>query len=152
MYIPSELIELHNQGGQPKTADLIKVLSVALRRFQHVHVVLDALDESLKRQNLLDMMIQFASEDAFKKIKVLALSRKEIDIERSLGEFSDTMSLSNFLVDEDIQIYVQRTLRTDRKFRQWPASLTADIERALVKGAKGMYVLMKIGIEMLPPG
>jgi NACHT domain len=139
-YIPSQLIELYQQGGEPKTADLAKVLSMVLRRFQHVYVVLDALDESLNRQNLLDIIIQFASDHAFKKIKLLAMSRKEIDIESSFEELSISMSLSNPLVDEDIRIYVQRKLREDRKFRRWPVSLTANIERALVKGAKGMYV------------
>jgi hypothetical protein len=51
------------------------------------------------------------------------------------------ISLQNPRVDEDIRLYIQNQLCEDRKFSHWPKSLRAEIETALVKGAKGMYVL-----------
>jgi hypothetical protein len=103
--------------------------------------VLDALDESSNRPNLLDVLLQVAGDANFKNIRLLALSRKETDIERVLDHISTDMSLQNPRVDEDIRLYIQNQLCEDRKFSHRPKSLRAEIETALVKGAKGMYVL-----------
>ena len=102
--------------------------------------MLDALDETLDRQNLLRLLNQLAG-DSFDKLVLLAASRKEIDIEISLNPISTNMSLSNPYVDEDIKIYIENQLQDHHKLRTWPKLLSDEISAALVKGAKGMYVI-----------
>jgi Cdc6-like AAA superfamily ATPase len=139
--IPNQVRELYDAGVEPTTASLVTALSIVVRCFNRVYLVLDALDESSNRPSLLDVLLQVAGDANFKKIRLLALSRKETDIERVLEHISTDISLQNPRVDEDIRLYIQNQLCEDRKFSHWPKSLRAEIETALVKGAKGMYVL-----------
>lgn len=101
--------------------------------------MLNALAETLDRQNLLRLLNQLAG-DSFEKLGLLVSSRREIDIERSLTPISTSISLSNPYVDEDIRVYVENQLQSHHKLRSWPKSLSHEISAALVKGAKGMYV------------
>jgi hypothetical protein len=77
-------------------------------------------------------------ERNLEKIQLLAMSRKELDIERVLSDFSIDISFSNTLANEDIRIYVQNRLRNEPRYRHWPKELLAEIQDALVTGAKGM--------------
>jgi len=70
--------------------------------------------------------------------QLLATSRKELDIERSLSDVTTNVSLSNAHVDEDIQTFIRSHLSEDQKFSRWPKSLRLEIELALVRGAYGM--------------
>jgi Cdc6-like AAA superfamily ATPase len=146
--VPVEVRELYDAGGQPTTADLVIALAAALRNFQRVYLVIDALDESLNRQNLLNFLIEIINDNNFEKVQLLAMSRKEIDIERAILEVSSDISLSNSHVDKDIRVYIQNHLREDRKFSRWPEELRAEIEAALVKGAKGMYASTVLHLQV----
>lgn len=141
--IPHEVEEIHRNGGEPGTENLLIALSAVLRSFQRVHLVLDALDESTNRQYLLDVLIRLSSSVEFTKLRILAASRKEKEIERALGGISTVISLNeNQWVDNDIRLYIQSRLLQDRKLSRWPEALRAEIEAALVEGAMGMYVLV----------
>ena len=139
--IPTEVHQLHRDGGQPSIASLLMALFAVLREFQRVYLVLDALDESTNRKDLLDVLIKISSDANFAKLRILATSRRELDIERALGDISIVISLThNQWVDDDIRLYVQNHLREDRKLSRWPEALRTEIETSLVRGAKGMYV------------
>jgi hypothetical protein len=73
----------------------------------------------------------------------MAMSRKEMDMERALKYVSLHISLSNPFVDEDIGVYIQLHLQQDADFGTWPAWLKAETEAALIKKANGMYVLIR---------
>lgn len=138
-YIPPEVQELHHHGDQPGTSSLLIALSAVLKGFQQVYLILDALDESTNRPQLLDILIKLSSDANFAKIQILATSRKEQDIERALRGISTVISLNqNQQVDDDIRFYIQNRLREDRKLSRWPEALRSEIEVALVKGAMGM--------------
>ena len=121
--------------------DLIVALGAILRSYNRVYLVIDALDESLERERILNLLVSVLDDHACQKLQLLAMSRKELDIERVLLGVSVNISLSNSHVDEDIRVYIQNTLRDNHKFSRWPVELRREIEGALVKGAKGMYVL-----------
>jgi NACHT domain len=139
-YIPEELRQLSNRGTEPGYNDLLEVLSTIFRRFRRVYIVIDAVDESQDRRFLLDLLIKTASDDAFEKVRLLVMSRKELDIQQAFEGICTSISLSNPLVDEDIRVYIENQLQTDRKLSRWPEPLKKDIRDALIKGAKGMYV------------
>lgn len=138
-YIPPEIQELHHHGDEPGTASLLVALSAVLKGFQQVYLILDALDESTNRLQLLDILIQLSSDANFAKIRIFATSRKEQDIERALRGISTVISLNqNPWVDSDIRFYIQSHLCQDRKLSRWPEALRSEIEAALMKGAMGM--------------
>jgi hypothetical protein len=88
----------------------------------------------------LNLLVNVLNNPVFEKLQLLAMSRKELDIEKMLLSVSVNISLSNPHVDEDIRVYIRNALRDNHKFRRWPVELRLEIETALVKGAKGMYV------------
>jgi Cdc6-like AAA superfamily ATPase len=139
-FIPAEVRELYQEGAQPTTSDLVLLLHTVLRHFHRVLLIIDALDESSNRWNILNWLLKAIDDESTNKLQILTLSRKELDIQDALGPISKAMSLSNPYVDADIRIYIQNHLRDDRKFGRWSAVLKADVEAALVVGAKGMYV------------
>lgn len=139
-YVPKEILDYFKVSEQPSISVLIQALSAVLRNFRRVYIILDALDESLERHNLLRLLEQLAG-DSFEKIGLLAMSRKEIDIEIFLEPISTPVSLSNPHVDEDIRIYVENQLQIHYRLCKWPMPLLKEISDALVKGAKGMYVM-----------
>jgi hypothetical protein len=113
-------------------------LSAVLCQFDRVYLVIDALDESLGRENILDLLVKIVGNKEFEKLYVIAVSRCEADIETALQHVSTAISLSNPWVDEDIRIYLQSRLRSDSRFSRWPRALIAEIQDALQKDAKGM--------------
>ena len=117
-------------------ADLSTAFTAVLRAFQRVYLVIDALDESSDRRNLLDYLVNMV--DSFDNVQLLVTGRKEADIERAISDISTNISLSNAYVDEDIRAYIKSRLRDDRKYKHRPEDLREEIEVALVKGAQGM--------------
>jgi Cdc6-like AAA superfamily ATPase len=136
--IPHEAREIRQQGLQPSTSHLIEILEAVIQPFSRVYVAVDALDESSDREKILDFLLEVIKRPALQKINLLCMSRKERDIEKALSSVTTSVSLSNPYVDEDIRSYVKSRLCQDRKLSTWPAELRAEIEVALVKGAKGM--------------
>jgi hypothetical protein len=139
-YIPDEVQELYRNGDESTAKCLMMVFTTLLCRFHRVCLLVDALDEPPDRQNLSDMLIDLGRINP-QKLRILAMSRKEVDIQSSLQYVLKDISLSNPRVDEDITIYIHSQLRDGRKFSHWPEALKAEAEAALVFGAKGMYVL-----------
>lgn len=139
--IPPEVRQLFRQGGQPSTSELVNLLAGVIQNFTQVYLVIDALDESSKREKMLRFLRNVVEDNKLQRIQLLAMSREETDIERALLSLGTDISLSNSYVDEGIRTYIQRFLRTDQKFSRWfneHPDLEFEIEIALVNGAKGM--------------
>jgi hypothetical protein len=100
--------------------------------------VIDALDESLDRHRLLRALRRIIDNDEFANLRILAASRKEVDIQKVFEDITPGMSLSNPYVEADINVYVHSELRSNINFGNWPEALKTEVEAALVKGAKGM--------------
>lgn len=132
-----ELRDLCGPDGKSGINELMNALAVSLCDFRQVYLVVDALDESLNRHHLTDFLRAIYCDLRFEKIKVIAFSRKERDIERALERIAVQLSVQDHLRSEDIRLYIQRYL-LDGKLRKWPSSLQAEIEEALVGGAHGM--------------
>ena len=130
---------------QPPLHSLLQVTSEMMQNFTHVYIVLDALDECTKRQDLMDML-EIAATWQHTNMRLLVTSRKERDIESSLQSYisiEDSISLQNDIVDEDIHRYILQRLSGDKALAKWnkDAALRQEIEATLMQGARGMYVL-----------
>lgn len=114
------------------------MLEEIVEAFDRVYVILDAIDESIPRMDLLKILRDLITDPRFSKIRVLATSREYIDIEESMKGISTPISMSNPLLDEDIRLFVQAQLRKHSKFRLWPTSVRDEALEALSTKAKGM--------------
>ncbi|KAK3989069.1 hypothetical protein QBC44DRAFT_95226 [Cladorrhinum sp. PSN332] len=104
--------------------------------FERINIVIDALDEPGNRAEFLTCVLAFQGRA---RVHVLATSRDEIDIRRSLEPLALSVSMSNPVVDEDIRTHVHAKLHSDPKFLRWPLELLDELEDALIVGAKGMF-------------
>ncbi|KAH6714963.1 vegetative incompatibility protein het-e-1 [Leptodontidium sp. MPI-SDFR-AT-0119] len=137
-WIPAQLKELYDHGCEPSIPELENALEAVLERFKMIYIVIDAVDESTPRSEMLAVIATIAVDIRFRKIKVLVTSREYFDIERKFSGISEAISMSNLLVEEDIKLFVHSRLLAGplkRRFRH----LLNRIECVLVAKAQGMY-------------
>ena len=137
-WAPTQLKHLHNSGCDPNIHDILVVLEAILERFDTVYVVVDAVDESEPRSDLLSGMTTLATDKRFGKVRLLATSRLSLDIERAFSGISTSISMSNDLVEQDIRTAVHAWITRSPRMTRW-SHLWQSIEDRLCAGAQGMY-------------
>ncbi|KAF5600091.1 ankyrin repeat [Fusarium pseudoanthophilum] len=137
-WIPPELTRLHDRGCEPRSADLEQVLEMILQKLDSLYIVIDAVDESTPRAELLSLIETMTVDGRFEKIRILATSRQYFDIEQSLGEISESISMSNTMVDADIRRFVHARLRSSHRLKRWHERFD-EIEDILAAKAQGMF-------------
>jgi hypothetical protein len=135
--IPFQLKRLYDRGCEPTVPDLERVLEIVLKRTETFYVVIDAVDESTPREELVRLIAAMALDIRFHRIRILATSRQYFDIERVFSGVSMAISMRNHLVDADIKSFVRARLASSHRLRRWHNSLQ-EIEKALVEKAEGM--------------
>jgi hypothetical protein len=141
-----------NGQRQPSLHALLEVIPQVMQQFTHAYIILDALDECTQRQELMDML-ETVARWQLDNVHLLITSRKERDIESSLESYvteEDTICLQRDVVDKDIQQYVQQQLSDNKKLVKWnkDAAIRQEIEAALMRGARGMYVFTQLSAEV----
>lgn len=139
--VPDEIMYPFTANHEPSLPQLLSALESILQEFDIVYLMVDALDESLPREELVKVIRDLATDQRFQKVRLLVTSREYIDIETVLSPISTSMSMTCELVEADIRVYVHQELRSNAKFKRWSENLLLEIEDALAKGAKGMYVI-----------
>lgn len=139
---PEVLVELYAryQDGrqQPTEAELIVALKTLIESMPNVYLVVDALDECLEREDLLQLLTQIASW-RLDNLHILATSRRERDIEDVLMQLTSAcIGLESATVDADIQVYLRTTLANDPRFKIWTVDELQEIKNALMQRAQGM--------------
>ena len=133
----------HQDGrDQPAT----KVLSDVLFRMlavQKVSIVLDALDESTTRGELLLWMKDIVSRPELGHVQLICTSRPEAEFLRDIPMLirdENSLALDKEAVNADIRSYVAAQLSQRREFRDKPLSqdLLEGIRRKVGDGADGM--------------
>ncbi|KAH0163358.1 Pfs, NACHT and ankyrin domain protein, partial [Aureobasidium melanogenum] len=127
-------------GNRQPSLDLLKsTFSEMLRQTHNVSIVIDALDESEDRRELLDWI-----EASYTEAQFLITSRKETDIEITIKSFlqGDKMvSLQKNDVDRDIAVYIRHVVTHDKDLvRRWHCRpwVQKEIETTLTGKAGGM--------------
>jgi Cdc6-like AAA superfamily ATPase len=144
--VPVEVHNIYKQGGQPSLEELLDAFASVVKLFGTVYIVVDAVDESNTRLNLLRALKDLVKDPRFEMIQLLATSRRYIDIGKVMKEISISISMSNPLVEDDIRLQVRSTLHSHPKFKHWPEHLLNEVEDTVSEGAKGMYVAIAIAI------
>ncbi|KAF4500231.1 ankyrin repeat [Fusarium agapanthi] len=136
-WIPLELKRLHDHSCEPTTADLKEILEIVAQILDVMYIVIDAVDESIPREELLSLIETIAVDKWFQKIRILATSRQYFNIEQSLAEISESISMPNPMVDADIRRFVHARLRSSRRLKRWHERFD-EIEEVLAAMAQGM--------------
>jgi len=136
--MPAKLYKLYKRGEGPSLTDLLSVVDEMVEVFDCVYIILDAIDESMPRTDLLKVLRDLITDPRFSKIRVLATSREYLDIEESMKGISTSISMRNPLLDEDIRLFIKAQLRIHPKLKLWPVSVQDEALEALSTKAKGM--------------
>ena len=136
--VPGSVYKLYKHGSEPSFEELLEAVEAILVEFDCIYLTIDALDESIPRDDLLQVLQALATDSRFKKIKLLVSSREYIDIEKVMKGFSVSVPMADTFVEEDIRLHVRSTLQTNSKFKRWPQSLLDQVEAAVSTGARGM--------------
>ena len=148
----ARLSKLYNRyhNTTPPDQDLEYCLHQLVQVFEHVYIILDALDESPRnlhgkniRRSVLEVLatIRQWSEPG---LHLLVTSREETDIRDALYNNlytspNEIVSMKNVSVDSDIASFISGRLKYSRELRRW-ANYHSQIESALAKRSKGVYV------------
>lgn len=130
--------DLFKRGGEPSITELFEALEQILQVFSCVYIVIDAVDESSPRDDLLEVIHTLVIDQRFSNLQILVTSREYIDIERVMEKVSVSLPMSNELVEQDIRLHVQSILRSNPKFRCWPDDHLIEVEESVSTKAEGM--------------
>ena len=86
--IPGSVYKMYKYDGVPSLVEPLNTFEEVSQMFEFVYVIVDAIDESNPREDLLKIFRDLITDLRFAKIQLLVLSREYIDIERIMKDFS----------------------------------------------------------------
>ena len=140
---PATLARLYDRYKEsrqhPPVKDLVASIPPILENFGHVYLIFDALDECLKRRELLGWLKGIISAK-LDGVHLLVTSRWEREITDSLDPFIPDVIDMGSQVHHDITTYIHEALRTNPCFTRhnWPEVVQERIQTTLEGRAKGM--------------
>ena len=138
----ADLTELRNKcpTGAPSSPVLSAYLQRVIQRFDHVYIILDALDESPRsssREHVLDAL-ETMRNWRLQCLHLLVTSRDERDIRESLDlSPAYQVKMQNTGIDEDIRDFISSRLDTDQKLKNI-LPYRERVQESLAARAKGM--------------
>jgi hypothetical protein len=146
--IPATLANLyqscHDGQSQPSVQSLQSVLFSIFESFDHIYIVLDALDECTERKDLLKWIKQITSWKR-SKLHLLTTSRPEEDIAKNLRLLDpDYVDIKQDLVTSDVKRYIDCIIDGEDAFDRWKDTIKENIKSKLLESAGGMFVLSNI--------
>ncbi|KAK1633946.1 hypothetical protein BDP81DRAFT_63663 [Colletotrichum phormii] len=137
--VPDQLWRMFKDGGDPSLSGLLAALETASSYFSSVKIMIDTVDESSPREELLKVLRDLATDFRFSKIQLLVTSREYLDIDKVMRDISTEVSMRNEYLDADIRLYIETRLATNDKLKDWTEDLRKEALEALCDGAKGMF-------------
>ena len=140
----ADLVRLYDsyKTGTPSSGVLIEYLRFLIERFQHVYILLDALDESPRdepRGHVLDVLETMRGW-ALQGLHLFVTSRDERDIHDFFDlPTTQKIAMQNAGIDQDIAKFISGRLNTDRTLQKWEKHRDK-IQETLARRAKGVYV------------
>jgi ankyrin repeat protein len=133
------LSQLHDNAVQSDSASLLNTLKSLLNDSRPIYLVIDALDESADRTEVLSGLNEIAGWDS-PALHLLVTSREEKDIEDTLVPLvSHRTRIKGECVDEDIRTYIDHSIAKDPRLKKWSADIQKEIADALSHQCKGMF-------------
>lgn len=142
---PQQIKYLRDNGREPTEYELLQVLETLLDQFDIVYLIIDGVDESVPRVQLLSVLVTLATNSRFDKIRLLSTSRLVPDIENALLPISASISMSNHFVEQDIQRTVAAWTVESPHMAKWRYMATY-IESKICNQSDGMYVTISLSL------
>ncbi|KAI3332233.1 hypothetical protein HD806DRAFT_186541 [Xylariaceae sp. AK1471] len=136
--VPRQIKELYDEGCEPSLRELLSGLELLIRRFKVFYLVVDAVDESQPRSDLLTLIKMMATDKHYSNLRILTSSRLYPDIAGVFSGIAISLSMANSSVEEDIRTFIRSRLASSRHMQRWD-HLFDKIEEALANGAQGMF-------------
>ncbi|KAL9617227.1 MAG: hypothetical protein Q9160_007955 [Pyrenula sp. 1 TL-2023] len=147
--IPQEVLDMYESGKSPTLSQLLSALCSTLEVFERAYVVLDAVDESLPRADLLRVIRDLSQDARFSALGLIVTSRQYIDIEQIMGSCSMPVPMTNQFVEDDIRALVHSTIQKDARYQKWPEDLKREMQDTVPKKAEGMFRWAVCQIDIL---
>ncbi|KAI4727064.1 Pfs, NACHT and ankyrin domain protein [Aureobasidium sp. EXF-10728] len=133
---------LNAKGARSLEDSLSAVLLTMLSKVNNVSIVLDALDESVTRNEVL-VWVRSVLEIDSSACRILVTARREEDIESALRHWTrpeDMMDIGASDIDEDIKAYVSHTVHNSDELVRWRTrpDVQEEMILELTKKADGM--------------
>jgi hypothetical protein len=140
--IPQDLSNLYTRSRDnkqdPSTESLKGTLRAILTKSSKTIVVVDALDECSKPEELVQFIGEMRSWE-IADLRLLVVSRQHFEGTDALEELQPVhVSIQDEVANNDILTFVQEILNKDLKLRHWPLKVKNEIETALVSKSSGM--------------
>jgi hypothetical protein len=148
--VPNSLVDLEASRREPDLALLKKVLLELIGGFDHVYIVIDALDECKGRRKLMDW-ISHVCKSSKDGLHLLATSRPDPDIEDVMRSLATPIAIIGNDMSVDMGKYI------DEKFQEarWTKGME-EVKEILLTGSGGVYVcgshIMYLIANYHPPG
>jgi hypothetical protein len=138
------LYQSHRDGSdQPTTKALLDIVHKVLAVQSKIYVILDALDESTTRDEIILWIKDIVSQAQAIHVQLLYTSRPESEFERHIPPLigkQNCLPLDKQAVDSDIRLWVTAQLSRQRDFteRSLLQELVKEIEEKVGDRADGM--------------
>ncbi|KAK0613441.1 hypothetical protein B0T14DRAFT_279286 [Immersiella caudata] len=147
--VPNHLRRIYQRGGQPKQVEILSCLEQSLVWFDQVFVTIDALDESRPTTPLLALLRTLATDIRFRKVRLLATSRKYADIQQTMVGIALPLSMAHPSVERDLAVSVRRMIESAPRFGGWPLNFREEVISKLSKESEGMFRLAICRLDVL---
>ena len=142
--VPKDLVNLYARCGnghqEPTLDDLQNTLQRILDGFSSTFIILDALDECIEREKLLNwIQTVILDKDINLGPHLIVTSRPEQDIEDKLKSYH-YLDLVEESENHDLVAYLDYQLQNDSDLQKWNSVTQEQIKLTLMKEADGMYV------------
>jgi len=141
------------RNATPPDQDLEDCMHQLVRAFEHVYIILDALDESPRNKHRWGVLktLVIIREWSEPGLHLLVTSRDETDIRDVLRDelyasLDEIVSMKNDSVRSDIASFVSCYLKDSRGLQRW-GKYHDQIEKALTERANGVCVLRFLSRE-----
>jgi hypothetical protein len=106
--------------------------------FERIYLVLDAVDESIPRADLLRVIRDLSTDARFSALGLVVTTRQYINIEQVLEVCSIPITMSNPFIEEDIRTLVLSTVKSDERYQRWPEDLRCEMQDSIPNRANGI--------------
>ncbi|WQF77432.1 Putative nucleoside phosphorylase domain, NACHT nucleoside triphosphatase [Colletotrichum destructivum] len=138
------LLASHDDGQKQPTTQVLSQCLQEMMQTGKLCILLDALDECVKRTELLKWIQDFIFSPDLTCVQLIATSRPEEEFireTRSWGGLSNCVWLEKEFVNVDIQSYMETRLATSKEFSRWVStpSILQQIRDEVGRRADGMF-------------
>jgi hypothetical protein len=133
-----EILSSQIDDKQPDIDFLLELLQIYITELNQAYIVIDALDKYEECEELMKL-IEIMHGWEFDWLHILVASRQLPEIEEVVANKATSSICLQNSTHQDIHIFIQECLSSDRKFQKWPYRVRSEIDEALTGGPSGMY-------------